>query len=96
MPEYSKTCQTPYLESETERRPQDPETVSYRSAEVDGRGFREVAGGAGYLPHIEVVEDGLCKEFVIKQEIIRVLMNGQLFQYLPGKCPVPRMKLRQL
>ena len=53
------------------------EAVGDAAAEIDGRSFLKILGGAGYFSNAEAEVDALGEHLVIENEIDAVLTKGQ-------------------
>ena len=58
---------------------------------IDGRGFREIAGGTGNLADGKAEVNGLGQHLVVEDKIVGVLPQGESLQDFPGKGPETRV-----
>ncbi len=52
--------------------------------------------GTAHLTDTVPKPDDLGQHLVVKEKVVRILLQGQALQYLPGKGPVARVVFREL
>lgn len=84
-------AEAPFLTPVKECRQKDTRPISDASNKINGGGLRKITARAGDFPDPEAEVNGLGKDLVVENIIIRIFTQGQRFQDLPIEGTKTRM-----